>query len=195
MHTLSYTSNAAHGHCSFVTDAQGNLVNAAGYMRMKNIFDFTVQDLHDIYAVNVDAVWDLTSRLGREMPDGGAIVNISSISAKLAATTETSVYASSKAAVLSITRSFAYALAAQGVRVNAICPGIVDTPMQDKVIARLAELRGSAQHDIAVRRLTGVPLGRAASADECAGLACFLLSDAAGYLTGQAINQDGGMVM
>ncbi len=59
------------------------LVNAAGIIRLKNIFDCTVQDIRDIYAVNVEAVWDLVSRIGRTLPTGGAIVNLSSISAKL----------------------------------------------------------------------------------------------------------------
>lgn len=180
-----------------VDDARGcrYLVNAAGIIRLRNIFDFTIEDMREIYAVNVEAVWDLTSRLGREMPAGGAVVNLSSVSAKLATTTETSVYASSKAAVLSITRSFAYALAPQGVRVNAICPGIIDTPMQANVLARLADLRGSTVEEILAARSAMVPLGRAASPDECAGLVCFLLSDDSGYITGQAVSQDGGMVM
>ena len=119
--------------------------------------------------MNVDAVWDLTSRIGRTMPAGGAIVNLSSSSAKLSSTTEAAVYASSKAAVLSITRSFAYALAAGGVRVNAICPGIIDTPMQDKVLAEVAQARGMTFEELATERNKLVPLGRAASAEECAG--------------------------
>ncbi|MEP6639519.1 MAG: SDR family oxidoreductase, partial [Chloroflexota bacterium] len=118
------------------------LVNAAGIIRLKPILDFTVADLRDIYAVNVEATWDLVSRIGRTMPSGGAIVNLSSSSAKLATTTEAAVYASSKAAVLSITRSFAYAFAPNNVRVNAICPGIIDTPMQDRVLADVAAKRG-----------------------------------------------------
>jgi NAD(P)-dependent dehydrogenase (short-subunit alcohol dehydrogenase family) len=154
-----------------------------------------VDDLHDIYAVNVDAVWDLTSRIGRTMPRGGAVVNLSSSSAKLAMTTEAAAYASSKAAVLSITRSFAYAFAPQGVRVNAICPGIIDTPMQDKVLAEVAESRGITFDELAAERNKLVPLGRAASADECAGAIWFLLSDEAAYMTGQAINFTGGLVM
>jgi NAD(P)-dependent dehydrogenase (short-subunit alcohol dehydrogenase family) len=103
------------------------LVNAAGIIRLKPILEFTVADLRDIYAINVEATWDLVSRIGRTIPSGGSIVNLSSSSAKLATTTEAAVYASSKTAVLSITRSFAYAFAPNGVRVNAICPGIVDT--------------------------------------------------------------------
>ncbi|MBO4208650.1 SDR family NAD(P)-dependent oxidoreductase [Micromonospora echinofusca] len=171
------------------------LVNAAGIIRLKPILDIDVQDIRDVYAVNVEAVWDLTSRIGRTMPAGGAIVNLSSSSAKLASTVEAAVYASSKTAVLSITRSFAYAFAPSQVRVNAICPGIIDTPMQDAVLAKVASARGTTAENLAQNRNASVPLGRAASADECAGVIYFLLSDEAGYMTGQAINYTGGLVM
>jgi NAD(P)-dependent dehydrogenase (short-subunit alcohol dehydrogenase family) len=171
------------------------LVNAAGIIRLKPILEFTVDDLRDIYAINVEATWDLVSRIGRTMPSGGAIVNLSSSSAKLATTTEAAVYASSKAAVLSITRSFAYAFAPNGVRVNAICPGIIDTPMQDRVLADVSAKRGLSVEELSTTRNKTVPLGRAASADECAGAIWFLLSNEAGYMTGQAINYTGGLVM
>lgn len=171
------------------------LVNAAGIIRLKPILEFTIQDIRDIYAVNVEALWDLCSRVGRNMPNGSAIVNVSSVSAKSPVTPETAVYASSKAAVVSITKSFAYAYAPRSVRVNAICPGIMDTPMQDQVLARLADIRGTTVEAISDGRLATVPLGRSAHPDECAGLIAFLLSDTAGYMTGQAVNQTGGMVM
>jgi NAD(P)-dependent dehydrogenase (short-subunit alcohol dehydrogenase family) len=171
------------------------LVNAAGIIRLKPILEFTVQDLRDIYAVNVEATWDLVSRIGRSITSGGAIVNLSSSSAKLATTTEAAVYASSKAAVLSITRSFAYAFAPNGVRVNAICPGIIDTPMQERVLAEVAAKRGLTVEELSAARNRTVPLGRSASADECAGAVWLLLSDEAGYMTGQAINYTGGLVM
>jgi NAD(P)-dependent dehydrogenase (short-subunit alcohol dehydrogenase family) len=165
-----------------VAAAQGAhaLVNAAGLIRLKPILEFTVQDIRDIYAVNVEAVWDLTSRIGRTMTAGASIVNLSSVS---------------KTAVLSITRSFAYAFGSKGVRVNAICPGIVDTPMQDKVLERLAEIRGITVEDITSKRLTSVPLGRASEPYETAGFIFFLISDEGSYFTGQALSQDGGIVM
>lgn len=171
------------------------LVNAAGIIRLKPILEFTTQDIRDIYAINVEGTWDLVSRIGRTMTRGSAIVNLSSSSAKLATTTEAAVYASSKAAVLSITRSFAYAFAPEGVRVNAICPGIVDTPMQERVLADVAAKRGMTVEELSTARNKTVPLGRSSSADECAGVICFLLSDASGYMTGQAINFTGGLVM
>jgi NAD(P)-dependent dehydrogenase (short-subunit alcohol dehydrogenase family) len=79
--------------------------------------------------------------------------------------------------------------------VNAILPGIVDTPMQDKVLEAVAPLRGMSAEELAVARLRTVPLGRSASAEECAGVIWFLLSDAAAYMTGQGINFTGGLVM
>jgi NAD(P)-dependent dehydrogenase (short-subunit alcohol dehydrogenase family) len=179
-----------------IRDAQGSryLVNAAGMMRMKNILDFTAQDIRDIYAVNVEALWELTSGLGRNMPSGGAIVNLSSVSARLPTTLETSVYASSKAAVVSITRSFAYAFAASNVRVNAVLPGIINTNMQEHVLAELARLRGTTVDEVSRARLSMVPLRREAVPAETSALICFLLSDLSSYMTGQAITQDGGIV-
>ena len=171
------------------------VVNSAGVIRLKPILEVEVGDIRDVYSVNVEALWDLTSRVGRTMPRGGAIVNLSSSSAKLASTLEAAVYASSKAAVLSITRSFAYAFASSGVRVNAICPGIIDTPMQDAVLAEVAEHRKTTTARLGADRHASVPLGRSATADECANAIWFLLSDAAGYMTGQSINFTGGMVM
>jgi NAD(P)-dependent dehydrogenase (short-subunit alcohol dehydrogenase family) len=175
-------------------DGVHHLVNAAGIIRLKPILEFTVQDIRDIYAINVEATWDLTSRIGRTMPSGGSIVNLSSSSAKLANTTEAAVYASSKSAVLSLTRSFAYAFAPSSVRVNAICPGIIDTPMQERVLADVAAKRGMTVEELSSARNKTVPLGRSASADECAGAIWFLLSDESAYMTGQAINFTGGLV-
>jgi NAD(P)-dependent dehydrogenase (short-subunit alcohol dehydrogenase family) len=170
------------------------LVNAAGIIHLAPIREVSVADLRRVFAVNVEATWDLTSRLGAAMGDGGAIVNLSSSSAKLANTVEAAAYACSKAAVLSVTRSFAYEFAAAGVRVNAVCPGIIDTPMQDQVLERVATLRGVSVEELRVARNESVPLGRAASPTECANVIRFLLADASRYMTGQALNVTGGLV-
>jgi NAD(P)-dependent dehydrogenase (short-subunit alcohol dehydrogenase family) len=172
-----------------------HLVNAAGIIRFHPIFENTVADFQAMYRVNVEAPWFLCQGIGPTMPAGGSIVNLSSSSAKLSTTTELAVYASTKAAILSLTRSFAYALAKQQVRVNAICPGIIDTPMQDYVLATVGPARGMTPEELSRTRNAGVPLGRSGSPEECAGLIWFLLSGDSAYMTGQAINLTGGLVM
>lgn len=188
------TSDADRDRLVSLGQGADHLVNAAGIIRLKPILEFTVMDIREIYAINVEATWDLTSRIGRSMPSGSSIVNLSSSSAKLATTTEAAVYASSKTAVLSLTRSFAYAFAPSNVRVNAICPGIVDTPMQERVLADVSAERGITVEALSAARNKTVPLGRSSSADECAGAIWFLLSDESAYMTGQAINFTGGLV-
>jgi NAD(P)-dependent dehydrogenase (short-subunit alcohol dehydrogenase family) len=170
------------------------LVNAAGVIRLKPIFEFTVDDWRDIFTINAESIFFLCQLIGPRMREGGAIVNLSSSSAKLATTTEAAVYAASKTTILSITRSFAYALAPRSVRVNAVCPGIVDTPMQDKVLDEISATRGLTREQLEEARTRMVPLARVSSAEECAALVWFLLSDESAYMTGQAINWTGGMV-
>jgi NAD(P)-dependent dehydrogenase (short-subunit alcohol dehydrogenase family) len=170
------------------------LVNSAGVIVIKSIFELTVDDWRRVQAVNAEATFFLCQKIGPRLTPGGAIVNLSSSSAKLATTIELAAYAASKTTILSITRSFAYALAPRLVRVNAILPGIVDTPMQDEVLERVAPMRGLNAEELHNARTKLVPLGRGSSADECAGLVWFLLSDEAAYMTGQAINFTGGLV-
>lgn len=171
------------------------LVNSAGVLFVRPIWDVSLEEWRHLYAVNVEGTFFMIQRLGRQMRRGGAILNLSSSSAKLASTVEVTPYSSSKATILGITRSFAYVLAKEGIRVNAICPGIVDTPMQDKVLEQIGPMRGTTAEALHEARLKSVPLGRSASPDECAGAIWWLLSDEAGYMTGQAVNYTGGLVM
>ncbi len=170
------------------------LVNAAGIILIKPIMEITVADWRRVQTVNAEAIFFLCQRIGPRMRPGGAIVNLSSSSAKLATTIEVAAYAASKTTILSITRSFAYALASRPVRVNAICPGIVETAMQEAVLQKVAPMRGTTAAELGAARNKQVPLGRGATPAECAGLIWFLLSDEAGYMTGQAINYTGGLV-
>lgn len=179
-----------------IADAAGEidyLVNSAGILFVKSIWDVSVEEWRRLYEVNVEGMFFVTQRLGRSIRDGGAVVNLSSSSAKLSTTVEVTPYSSSKAAVLGITRSFAYVLAPK-VRVNAILPGIVDTPMQDRVLDDVGPMRGTTGEALHEARLKLVPLRRSASPAECAGAIWWLLSDEAGYMTGQAINYTGGLV-
>ena len=170
------------------------LVNSAGILKVKPILDVTVEDWRSVQTVNAEAVFFLCQQIGPRLRPGGAIVNLSSSSAKLSTSIDVAPYAASKTTILSITRSFAYALASRPVRVNAICPGIIDTQMQEKFLAGVAALRGTDAQALDENRRKNVPLGRAASAEECAGAIWFLLSDEAAYMTGQAVNFTGGLV-
>ena len=171
------------------------LVNSAGVIVIKPIFELTVEDWRRVQTVNAEATFFLCQKVGPRLAPGGAIVNLSSSSAKLATTVEVAAYAASKTTILSITRSFAYALAPRRVRVNAILPGIVDTRDAGRGAETVAPMRGLTAEELergAQRRL--VPLGRGSSPEECAALIWFLLSDEAAYMTGQAINFTGGLV-
>ncbi|HEY8584695.1 MAG TPA: SDR family oxidoreductase [Capillimicrobium sp.] len=171
------------------------LVNAAGVIRLVAPQDVTEDDWDAIFAVNAKALFFLCQAFAERLPDGGRIVNLASVAARNQSTLETCVYAASKAAVVAITRTFAHALGPRGICVNAVLPGIVDTPMQDKVIAELAASRGVAPEEIAAARLRIVPLGRTVAPDECAEAIVSLLGPAGSYVTGQAIAVDGGYTM
>jgi NAD(P)-dependent dehydrogenase (short-subunit alcohol dehydrogenase family) len=170
------------------------LVNAAGILKVKPILEVTVEEWRTIQTVNAESVFFLCQGIGAALNPGGAIVNLSSSSAKLATSTDVAAYAASKTTILSITRSFAYAFADRPVRVNAICPAIVETEMQENFLAGVANQRGIAASELDTQRKKAVPLGRGASAEECAGAIWFLLSDEAAYMTGQAVNFTGGLV-
>jgi NAD(P)-dependent dehydrogenase (short-subunit alcohol dehydrogenase family) len=181
-----------------LADAAGpscsGLVNAAGIIRLTALDAVSEDDWDAIMGVNARALFFLTQAFAARMEAGGAIVNVASGAGKTGSTHEAAVYGASKAAVLSLTRSFAHAYAGRGVRVNAVCPGLVDTPMNDVVIEGIAPLRGLETDEYARSRIGAVPLGRLADAREVAEVIVFLLSDAASYMTGQSVNVTGGMI-
>jgi NAD(P)-dependent dehydrogenase (short-subunit alcohol dehydrogenase family) len=139
------------------------LVKSAGVIMIKPIFELTVEDWRRVQTVNAEATFFLCQQVGQRLIPGGAIVNLSSSSAKLATTVEVAAYAASKTTILSITRSFAYAFASRSVRVNAVLPGIVLTPMQDEVLEKVAPTRGLTTQELHNARTKLVPLGRGSS--------------------------------
>lgn len=172
------------------------LVNAAGVMRLLPLEEVTDADWDAILAVNLKATFHLARDLGTRMPRGGSIVNLASVAARRGDNPEVLCYAASKAAVLAVTRSLAHAFGARGVRVNAVLPGLIDTPMQDGVLERIGAIRGVPRAELEASRLAGVPLERReGTARECAEPIAFLLSGASSYVTGQALSVDGGIVM
>lgn len=181
-----------------LVDAAGercdHLVNAAGTIRLMPLGQVVEDDWDRVMEVNAKALFFLCQVFVPLLEPHGSVVNVASGAGKTGSTHEAAVYAASKAAVLSITRSFAHAYAARGIRVNAVCPGLIDTPMNDVVIGGIAPLRDLESEEYARARLAAVPLGRLAEAGEVAEVIAFLLSSAASYMTGQSVNVTGGMI-
>ncbi|HLW70285.1 MAG TPA: SDR family NAD(P)-dependent oxidoreductase [Candidatus Binataceae bacterium] len=140
-----------------------------------------------VFATNVDGTFLLARAAARRMiaqGEGGSIVNLSSIASKLAFA-NTAAYASSKAAINALSRAMALELAPHRIRVNALCPGIIDTFRMDD-IGRGEKWRNFVK--------TMIPLGYAGDGSECAEMVLFLVTDHGKWITGQAINVDGGTV-
>lgn len=104
-------------------------------------------------------------------------------------------YVASKHAVLGVTKTMAVELAPHGILVNAICPGIIETPMKHRERIEGGAIRGMTAEEVAAEDRSQVPLGRTGTPKDVAGVALFLASDLSGYMTGQGLNVTGGMTM
>ncbi len=124
----------------------------------------------------------------------GKIVNLSSVSGRRGRPLSTH-YAATKAAVISITQSAALALAPYHINVNAICPGVVPTPMWTQIDLDRADLFGAKPGEAMAAFINTIPLKRAATAEDIGGAVAFFCSSDADYITGQALNVDGGFEM
>jgi 2-deoxy-D-gluconate 3-dehydrogenase len=163
------------------------LVNNAGIFPVTGpILDATDEFVGRMLDVNVRANYSVAREAARRMSSGGAIVNLSSM-AGIRGGANLTAYATSKAAIIGLTRSFAIELGARGIRVNAVAPGIIDTPgVQDQLAPLLAE-----GHDISAR-LAANPIGVHGQPDHIARAVLFLVSDLAAFVTGQTLLVDGG---
>lgn len=123
----------------------------------------------------------------------GRVINIASMAAKVAFPNE-AAYCSSKAAVVGLSRALAAELGPHGITVNAICPGPIDTGMLARTYQNLADAYGVTLEAWYDRVLETIPVARFGRPEDVAGLAAYLASDEAGFVNGQAINIDGGMV-
>ncbi len=106
-----------------------------------------------------------------------------------------SAYVASKHAVLGLTRTLAIEVADQGILVNAVCPGIIETPMKHRERIDGGLLRGMTKEEVLAEDQSQVPLGRTGNPQDVANVVLFLASPLASYMTGQALNVTGGMTM
>jgi 3-oxoacyl-[acyl-carrier protein] reductase len=164
------------------------LVNNAGVEPHASLLDLDEYDWDRTLAVNLKGPFLTMQSVGRVMADegGGAIVNVASIAGRAHGLKDRAAYVASKTGLVGLTREAARELAASGIRVNAVCPGVIETEMTAKLRQDEAMM---------ARWLADIPQGRLGRPDDVVGAVLFLCSDAAGYISGQAINVDGGKVM
>ncbi len=160
------------------------LVNNAGILLPGTAESLSEEDFDQTFAVNVRGLWMLSRAVLPQMRagGGGSIINIGSVLSTLGARNRVA-YAASKGAVLAMTRAMALDHAAENIRVNCICPGIVET----ELVARFNMDESARRQRVAMH-----PVGRFGQPEDVAGLAVFLASDESAWITGTAQTVDGG---
>jgi 3-oxoacyl-[acyl-carrier protein] reductase len=164
------------------------LVNNAGdLVRRAPVAELSDEEFQRVMELNVASVFSTCRQVVPAMQrrGSGCIVNITSVAARTGGGGGSVAYATSKGAVSTFTRGLAKEVAGDGVRVNAVAPGIITTPFHDR----------HTDDDLMTAMVAGIPMGRAGTPDECAGAVLFLASTAmSGYVTGQTIEVNGGQL-
>ena len=172
------------------------LVNNAGISGLSTIADPDDTKWYDILDTNLNGMYLITKEVLRHMPDhqGGRIINISSVLGKFGVPGYTA-YCTTKHGMIGFTRALALEIVGRGITVNTICPGWVDTEMATQGINETAALQGITPEQFKAQAVAGVPIKRFLEAEEVAELVCYIASDLASGITGQAINICGGQTM
>ena len=169
----------------------------AGISTMNPVADLTEEEWDSNMAVNAKGVF-LSNReaLRHFLAAGekGVIVNTASLAGKIGAPL-LAHYAASKFAVIGFTQSLAREVGENGIRVNAVCPGYVRTAMQEREVLWEGKLRNMTAQAVRDEYIAATPLGRLEEPEDVAAIAVFLASDLSGFLTGEAINASGGVLM
>ncbi|MBZ0287708.1 MAG: SDR family oxidoreductase [Anaerolineae bacterium] len=170
-------------------------VTCAGIIRTFPLLELPFEAWNKSFAVNLTGTFLVFQAVARRMVtenQPGSLVGLSSISGR-GGRPDSADYAASKAGVISLVRSAALAFAKNQINVNAVCPGIVETEMTRGLHEQRAKITGVTPEQSYARIVSTIPLGRAQTAEDVADVVAFLLSKDASYITGQAINADGGM--
>ena len=172
---------------SYVTGKYGRidiLINNAGICPLSVIEDITVDEWDLVMSVNLRSVFFMCQAAApiMKVQNEGCILNLGSIAGKTGGAAVSPHYAVSKAGVICMTKTFAKALAPFNVRVNALAPGPIDTPMVESFGTQVRE-----------NYLKSIPLGRLGEAEDVAEAAVFLVSDSAKFITGETMDINGGM--
>jgi len=187
---------AAVDHAATTLGGFDIMVNNAGIALVAPLLDTTPEDVAKIWAVNVDGVlWGIQAAVTKFKEQGtkGKIINASSIAGH-DGFAMLGVYSATKFAVRALTQAAAKEHAADGITVNAYCPGVVGTDMWVEIDKRFAELTGAAEGETYDKFVGGIALGRAETPDDVAGFVSYLAGPDADYMTGQAGLIDGGLV-
>ncbi len=171
------------------------LINCAAHATVEPFIEMTARSWEQTLLVNVRGIALATAAAARQMikQGGGRIINITSPASRMALPNY-AAYAASKAAVDSLTRSAAVALAAKNIQVNSVAPGMMDTPMQVKTEAMIATIEGQTDLNafLAVRTAR-IPAGRRTTCAEVAAAVVWLAADAPSYMTAERLNISGGL--
>jgi 2-keto-3-deoxy-L-fuconate dehydrogenase len=173
------------------------LVNCAGYVHNGSVLDCREEDWNFSFDLNVTSIHRTLRAFlpGMLANGGGSIINISSAVSSIRGVPNRYAYGATKAAIIGLTKAVAADFIKQGLRVNAICPGTIESPSLEQRITTLASETGRPIEEISRGFVDRQPMGRLGKATEVAALAVFLASDESSYITGQPHLVDGGMAL